>query len=89
VCKANCLVCAELDSPYITSAAIEQKVHDACDEAGYRAQVRTILFNLKDKKNPDFRRRVLIGEVSPDEMVTMKSEQMASDKKREENSNIR
>lgn len=80
---------AELDSPYMTSAEIEQKVYDAYDQAGYRAQVRTIIFNLKDKKNPDFRRRVLIGEVAPDEIVNMKSEQMASDKKREENSNIR
>lgn len=73
----------------MTAAAIEQKVFEAYDEAGYRAQVRTILFNLKDKKNPDFRRRVLIGEVTCDEIVNMKSEQMASDKKREENSNIR
>lgn len=73
----------------MTAALIEQKTYEAYDEAGYRSQVRSILFNLKDKKNPDFRRRVLIGEVTCDEIVHMKSEQMASDKKREENSNIR
>jgi len=41
-------------------------------------QYRTIAFNLKDPKNPDFRKAVVGGNISPDRMATMTSEEMAS-----------
>lgn len=40
---------------------------------------RAILFNLRDPDNPDFRRRVLSGEVQPERVSMMDSVEMASD----------
>jgi transcription elongation factor S-II len=57
--------------------------------SGSLMQVRTLLFNLKDKKNPDLRRRVLLGEVAPHMLLEMTSEELASDAKRQENDKIR
>jgi hypothetical protein len=48
-----------------------------------------LLFNLKDKNNPDLRRRVILGEIAVEELVQLSSEELASDSKRQENSNIR
>jgi transcription elongation factor S-II len=51
--------------------------------------MRTILFNLKDKNNPELRRKVLLGEVKPEQLAVMSSEDMASNKKQEEIKKIR
>ncbi len=40
---------------------------------------RAILFNLRDQDNPDFRRRVLSGEIQPERVSMMDSVEMASD----------
>ena len=50
---------------------------------------RSIIFNLKDDKNPDFRRRVLLGEIKPEEIVSMTADDMASDARKRENEGIR
>jgi transcription elongation factor S-II len=84
--------CEDVDSPYVLAAAIEDSVFlryaDAASN-GYKAKVRTLLFNLKDKKNPDLRRRVLLGEISPSALLDMTSEELASDAQREQNDKIR
>jgi transcription elongation factor S-II len=75
-------------SIYLTQGADElscQKV----DNAHACCQVRTLLFNLKDKKNPDLRRRVLLGEIPPEALLDMSSEELASDAKRADNDKIR
>ncbi|KAK8557186.1 hypothetical protein V6N13_013462 [Hibiscus sabdariffa] len=50
---------------------------------------RSIMFNMKDPKNPDFRRKVLLGEVSPERLITMTPEEMASDERQRENKEIK
>ncbi|KAH9546346.1 hypothetical protein CY35_12G091000 [Sphagnum magellanicum] len=50
---------------------------------------RSIMFNLKDANNPDFRRRVLLGEIKPEEIVVMTAEDMASDQRKKENDEIK
>ncbi|GAB2288063.1 hypothetical protein Dimus_022407 [Dionaea muscipula] len=50
---------------------------------------RSLLFNLKDQNNPDFRRRVLLGHVNPDSIVVMPPEEMASDQRKAENQQIK
>ncbi|MCL7043845.1 hypothetical protein MKW94_023189 [Papaver nudicaule] len=50
---------------------------------------RSIMFNIKDPKNPDFRRRVLIGEIKPERLVNMTPEEMASDQRKEETNQIK
>lgn len=49
------------------------------DEKSYKDRVRSILFNLKDKKNPFLRLRVLEGKMSPDFLATADSKDLASD----------
>jgi transcription elongation factor S-II len=58
-------------------------------EAEYKTRMRTIIFNLKDKKNPELRRRVVLGEVSPEDLAVMSSEEMASSQKQDEIKRIR
>ena len=49
-------------------------------EAPQKAKYRSILFNIGDSSNPDLRRKVLIGEISGERLVTMEKEEMASNK---------
>jgi transcription elongation factor S-II len=50
---------------------------------------RSIMFNIKDDKNPDFRRRVLLGRIKPEAICAMTSEEMASDQRKKETENIK
>lgn len=59
------------------------------NEKGYKAQLRTILFNLRDKQNPDFKRNLRRGDVQPETLATLSPEDMASDRKKEEIQQIR
>ena len=45
----------------------------------YKAQVRSRVFNLKDKKSPALRENVLCGVIKPEKIAVMTSEEMASD----------
>ncbi len=44
---------------------------------------------VQDEKNPDLRRRVLLGEVEPEVVVNMAAEDLASDAQKEQNQEIR
>ena len=52
-------------------------------------QVRSLSFNLKDPNNPDLRRNVLAGSISPQQLVAMTAEEMASKEVKEKNKEIR
>ncbi|KAK9198256.1 hypothetical protein WN944_013440 [Citrus x changshan-huyou] len=45
----------------------------------YKIKYRAVLGNLKDPKNPDFRRNVLLGQVKLETIVGMTAKEMASD----------
>jgi len=45
----------------------------------YKNQIRSRVFNLKDKKNPELRENVLCGVIAPEKFAVMTSEEMASD----------
>ncbi|XP_030937629.1 transcription elongation factor TFIIS-like [Quercus lobata] len=53
-----------------------------------KAYYQSIMFNLKDPKNPDLRRKVLLGEIKPESLVTMSAKEMASPKRQSENIQI-
>lgn len=55
----------------------------------YKAKFRSLSFNLKDAKNPDLRRKVLLGQLQPAALLTLSAEDLASDAQREENARIR
>jgi transcription elongation factor S-II len=50
----------------------------------YLAKFRTLCFNLKDKDNWSLRTRVLLGEVTPSELVNMSEEALASERVKED-----
>ena len=45
----------------------------------YGARNRSIQFNLADKSNPDFRAKVLRGDLEPAKLMTMHTQEMASE----------
>ena len=55
----------------------------------YKAKYRSLAFNLKDNSNPDLRRRVLLGEIACKDIVHWKPQQMASDKRKEDDKEIK
>lgn len=44
----------------------------------YREKARSLLFNLKDKSNPELRARVFSGEITPEALCSMTAEDLAS-----------
>ncbi|KAF5747681.1 putative Transcript elongation factor IIS [Tripterygium wilfordii] len=50
---------------------------------------RSIMFNIKDPNNPDLRRKVLVGHVKPERLITMTPDEMASDQRKRENDQIK
>ncbi|XP_029361847.1 transcription elongation factor A protein 2 [Echeneis naucrates] len=44
----------------------------------YKTRLRSRISNLKDQKNPDLRRNVLCGNISPQRIASMTAEEMAS-----------
>ncbi|XP_010252041.1 PREDICTED: transcription elongation factor TFIIS-like isoform X2 [Nelumbo nucifera] len=55
----------------------------------HKVKYRSIMFNINDPKNPDFRRRVLLGQVKPESLLSMTPEEMASDQRRRQNEQIK
>ncbi|XP_077412789.1 transcription elongation factor A protein 1 isoform X1 [Vanacampus margaritifer] len=54
----------------------------------YKNRVRSRISNLKDMKNPNLRRTVLCGSVTPERMAKMTAEEMASDELKEMRKNL-
>ncbi|XP_048762812.1 transcription elongation factor A protein 1-like [Ostrea edulis] len=48
----------------------------------YKARVRSRVANLKDKKNPKLKERVIMGLIPPENLAVMSAEEMASDEMR-------
>ena len=63
---------------YESALAVEkaafEKVGGGAVNGDYRAKIRSLSLNLKDKNNPELREQVLDGSISADELVVMKSE---------------
>lgn len=55
----------------------------------YGQKARSLSFNLKDPTNPDLRRKVIEGVISPDVLIKLPPEELASDAKRAQNQSIR
>ena len=70
-----------VNSPEELAEIIEDKIFEKNKQTNpkYKAQVRSRVFNLKDKKNPSLRENVLCGTIKPEKLAIMTSEEMASD----------
>lgn len=62
------------------AAQIEDLVYQefGSTDGKYKSRLRSRISNLKDQKNPDLRRSVLCGNLSPQQIATMTAEDMAS-----------
>ena len=74
-----------------TACAIESAMHSRWTDTGkeYKAKVRQLAFNLKDPKNPDLRRMVGDGHITPQALLDYSPEQLASNARRDDNAKIR
>lgn len=71
-----------------TVVAIEEELWSQLvkrdDDKAYMAQLRSIMYNLKDSKNPNFNYKILAGYFKPSSLPTMTAEDMASEVKQKE-----
>ncbi|KAL8110965.1 hypothetical protein AgCh_026649 [Apium graveolens] len=44
----------------------------------YKEKGRSLMFNLKDKNNPDLREKVMSGDITPEKLCSMTAEELAS-----------
>ena len=55
---------------------------------GYSSKMRSLFINLKNKSNPKLRERVLSGEITPDKLVMMSTEDLKSDTRKLEDAKL-
>ncbi|XP_044066050.1 transcription elongation factor A protein 2 isoform X2 [Siniperca chuatsi] len=62
------------------AAQIEEEIFQEfkSTDMKYKTRLRSRISNLKDQKNPDLRRNVLCGNISPQRIASMTAEEMAS-----------
>jgi len=81
---------SEMRDPVKLADEIDQALHGAFPKKeDYMAHARSVLFNLKDKKNQSFKFKLMVGFFSPSKVPTLTAEDMASDEKNEERSKLR
>ncbi|XP_067927956.1 transcription elongation factor S-II-like [Watersipora subatra] len=76
-------------TPAIIAVSIEEEIYKEfkSTDSKYKNKVRSRVSNLRDKNNPHLRINVLLGSITPEKLVKMTPEEMASDemkKKRDE-----
>ncbi|CAM0877242.1 unnamed protein product [Alopecurus aequalis] len=77
--------------PYRVAVTVESALFERLGRStgAHKMKYRSILFNLKADNNPDFRRRVLLGEVRHGSLVDITPDDMASDARKLENQQIK
>jgi len=78
--KSEDSVAQHFRKPDLLSAEIEGALHDHMQtEKDYRAQARSIAFNLRDDSNTAFRLKVLLGHIPAHQFPVLTPEEMAND----------
>lgn len=99
--EALCKVPGEIDDdlkdevdncdPYRVAVSVESAMFEKWGRSNgaQKFKYRSIMFNIKDPKNPDFRRKVLFGHVTPERILELTPEEMASTERQMENVKIK
>lgn len=99
--EALCKVPGEVDDelrdevdasdPYRVAVSVESAMFEKWGRSNgaQKFKYRSIMFNIKDPKNPDFRRKVLLGHVKPERILELTPEEMASTERQMENVKIK
>ncbi|CAF1526970.1 unnamed protein product [Rotaria magnacalcarata] len=76
--------------PVELSAHVEDAIYKEIKDTGvkYRNRIRSRISNLKDAKNPNLRRNVLLGIITPERLAVLTAEDMASDALKQERSKL-
>lgn len=77
--------------PYRVAVSLESAMFDKWGKSNgaHKFKYRSIMFNIKDAQNPDFRRKVLLGHVKPVRVLEMTPEEMASNERQMQNGKIK
>ncbi|KAI3800033.1 hypothetical protein L1987_35340 [Smallanthus sonchifolius] len=77
--------------PYRVAVSLESAMFEKWGRSNgaQKFKYRSIMFNIKDPKNPDFRRKVLLGHVKPERILELTPEEMASTERQMENVKIK
>ncbi|OMO80520.1 hypothetical protein COLO4_24054 [Corchorus olitorius] len=69
-----------LQSPQVLATQIEAELFKLFGGVNkkYKEKGRSLLFNLKDRNNPELRERVVSGEITPERLCSMSAEELAS-----------
>ncbi|XP_030069347.1 transcription elongation factor A protein 2 isoform X1 [Microcaecilia unicolor] len=92
-CRELLTAALQTDNDYIAigtdcehlTAQIEEIIYQEIGNTDmkYKNRVRSRIANLKDSKNPELRKKVLCGMISPESIAGMSSEEMASNELKE------
>ncbi|GLU17841.1 hypothetical protein SLE2022_341920 [Rubroshorea leprosula] len=77
--------------PFRVAVAVESVMFEKLGRSNgsHKLKYRSIMFNMRDANNPDLRRKVLLGKVKAERLVTMTPEEMASEQRQHENNQIK
>ncbi|KAK6145710.1 hypothetical protein DH2020_022530 [Rehmannia glutinosa] len=66
--------------PYHVAVSVETAMFEKWGKSSgaHKVKYRSILFNIKDSNNPDFRRKVLLGDIEPHAVLDLTAEEMAA-----------
>lgn len=69
-----------VNSPELLASEIEAELFKLFGGVNkkYKEKGRSLLFNLKDRNNPELRERVMSGEIPPERLCSMSAEELAS-----------
>ncbi|KAL2227325.1 transcription elongation factor TFIIS [Sesamum indicum] len=100
--EALCKVSGEVDDddlkdrvnrsdPYRVAVLVETAMFEKWGKSNgaQKFKYRSIMFNIKDQNNPDFRRKVLVGDFEPRAILELTPEEMASDARQMENEKLK
>lgn len=99
--EALCKVSGEIDEqsrdkvtacdPYRVAVSVESAMFEKWGKSNgsQKFKYRSIMFNVKDPKNPDFRRKILLGQMKPERILELTPEEMASTERQMQNVKIK
>lgn len=91
IAEALCKVSSEVDDdlrekadicdPFRVAVLVETAMLEKWGKSNgaQKFKYRSIIFNIKDPNNPDFRRKILLGDIEPYAVPDLTAEEMASD----------
>jgi transcription elongation factor S-II len=82
------LSCVPPDKVLSVAIAVEAAAHTSLSADEYKAKMRSLYQNLKNKSNPSLRVKVVSGEIKPDRFIGMSHKELMSEERREEVANL-